>query len=63
MPERQTETIPDGLGPKDVRVAAVATEPDVVRGNGPSSESASPPEGHREVAATDDTKREAGQNR
>jgi len=64
MPERTTETLPDGLGPKDVRVSAVATQPDVVRGAGPSSETAAPPEGHREVAnATDDTKREAGQNR
>ena len=63
MPERTTETIPGGLGPKDVRVAAVATQPDVVRGDGPSAETGAPPEGHREVAATDDTKREAGQDR
>ncbi|HUQ44406.1 MAG TPA: hypothetical protein VM451_08395 [Candidatus Limnocylindria bacterium] len=63
MPERQVETIPDGLGPKDVRVAAVATQPDVVRGKEPASDSAGPPAGHREVAATDDTQREAGQSR
>ena len=28
MPERATETIPGGLGPKDERVSAVATQPD-----------------------------------
>ena len=63
MPERATETIPDGLGPKDVRVSAVGTQPAPVRGD-TSTDAGTTPEGHREVAnATDDTLREAGQNR
>ena len=64
MPERATETIPGGLGPKDERVAAVATQPEPVRGNPPAAAEGTPPEGHREgVNATDDVVREAGQNR
>ena len=63
MPERATETIPDGLGPKDVRVAATATQPAPVRGDAGTGQG-KPPEGHREgVNATDDVVREAGQNR
>ncbi len=63
-PERATETIPGGLGPKDVRVAAVATQPGPVRGEMPADAGGAPPEGHREgVNATDDVVREAGQNR
>ena len=63
MPERATATVPDGLGRKDVRVAAVATQPAPVRGDAGTSAGA-PPEGHREgVNATDDVVREAGQNR
>jgi len=64
MPERATETIPGGVGPKDVRVAAVATQPAPVRGETPVDVGGAPPEGHREGAnATDDAVREAGQNR
>jgi len=62
LPERATETIPGGVGPKDVRVAAVATQPGPVRGGVPGKDS--PAEGHREgEAASDDRVREAGQNR
>jgi hypothetical protein len=64
MPERATETIPGGLGRKDQRVAAVATQPGPVRAEVPRSEAGSPPEGHREAeTATDDRVREAGQTR
>jgi hypothetical protein len=63
MPERSTATIPGGLGRKDVRVAAVATQPEPVRGD-TNADAGTPPEGHREGAnATDDVVREAGQNR
>ena len=45
-----------GVGPKDVRVAAVATQPGPVRGGSEGS----PPEGHREGEdANDDRLREA----
>jgi hypothetical protein len=59
LPERATETIPGGLGPKDQRVSAVDTRP------GARSPEAGPqPEGHREgPTADDDTVREAGQDR
>jgi hypothetical protein len=59
MPERSTETIPGGVGRKDRRVSAVASQP------GPASPEATPvPEGHREGGnASDDTLREAGQDR
>ncbi len=64
MPERATQTIPGGLGPKDERVAAVGTQPAPVRGDPPAVEEGAPPDGHREaVNATDDVIREAGQNR
>jgi hypothetical protein len=64
MPERATETIPGGIGRKDQRVAAVATQPAPVRAEVPTSEGGPPPEGHREAeTATDDRVREAGQNR
>lgn len=64
MPERATETIPGGLGRKDQRVAAVATQPAPVREEVPPSEAGPPPEGHREAeTATDDRVREAGQSR
>lgn len=57
-PERVAETIPGGLGPKDERAAAVASQP------GPPEPDGDRPEGHREgQAATDDMVREAGQNR
>jgi hypothetical protein len=58
QPERVAETILGGLGPKDERAAAVATQ------SAPSGDDAARPEGHREgQPATDDTVREAGQNR
>ena len=63
MPERATETIPGGVGPKDVRVSAVASQPGPVRGD-TAADAGTPPEGHREGGnATDDVVREAGQNR
>jgi hypothetical protein len=62
-PERATETIPGGLGRKDERVAAGATQRAPVREDVPASEAGRPPEGHREAeTATDDRVREAGQN-
>jgi hypothetical protein len=64
LPERATETIPGGVGAKDVRVAAVATQRGPVRGDAPKADEGPPPEGHREGEnATDDRVREAGQNR
>jgi hypothetical protein len=63
MPERATETIPGGVGPKDVRVSAVASQPAPVRGD-TNADTGTPPDGHREGAnATDDVVREAGQNK
>ncbi len=63
MPERATETIPGGVGRKDVRVAAVASQPAPVRGD-TNADAGKLPEGHREgAAATDDAVKEAGQNR
>jgi len=62
-PERATETIPGGVGRRDVRVSAVATQPAPVSG-ATTADSPPTPEGHREGGnATDDTVREAGQNR
>ena len=64
MPERATATIPGGVGPKDQRVSAVATQPAPVRGDAPATEQGNAPSGHREgETATDDRVREAGQNR
>jgi hypothetical protein len=64
LPERETETIPGGIGPKDERVAAVATQPAPVRGPAPASHRGAPPEGHREAGIDrDDSRREAGQDR
>jgi len=64
LPERATETIPDGLGPKDERVAAVATQPDTVRGPSPAEATGGVPEGHREATIDrNETRREAGENR
>jgi hypothetical protein len=55
LPERATETIPGGLGPKDERVSAVATQP----GGGEGRDT--PPEGHRQgERVSDDRIREAG---
>ena len=63
MPERAAETIPGGVGPKDQRVSAVATQPAPVRGD-TNADAGATPEGHREGGnATDDAVREAGQNR
>ena len=57
MPERATETIPGGISKDDERVAAHSTQSSPTAGDrGPA--------GHREGApVTDDTIREAGQNR
>ena len=56
-PERQAETIPGGISPKDERIAANSTQ------TGPTSGDPTP-DGHREGApATDDQVREAGQSR
>ena len=64
LPERATETIPGGIGPGDVRVSAVATQPGPVRGQAPGEGAGAPPAGHREGEnASDDRVREAGQNR
>jgi hypothetical protein len=64
MPERATETIPGGVGPRDVRVAAAGTQPGPVRPATPPSGGGAPPQGHREGEnATDDRVREAGQSR
>jgi hypothetical protein len=57
-PERVEETIPGGLSRKDERASAVETQ------TGPTAADEAPPSGHREGrAATDDTVREAGQDR
>ena len=57
-PERVEETIPGGLGPKDERASAVASQ------SGPNSTDQPTPEGHREgQPATDNPVREAGQSR
>jgi hypothetical protein len=60
-PERQAETIPGGVGRKDERISAVASQP----GDAPPDPGETrTPEGHREgTNATSDTRREAGQNR
>ena len=47
LPERATETIPGGLGPRDVRVAANATQPGPVRGQAPGEGEGIPPDGQR----------------
>ncbi len=63
MPERATETILGGVGRKDVRVAAVASQPAPVSGD-TNADAGTPPESHREgPPATDDAVKEAGQNR
>jgi hypothetical protein len=64
LPERAAETIPGGIGPKDERVSAVATQAAPVRGPAPASDRGAPPEGHREATIDrDGTRREAGQDR
>ena len=64
LPEREIETIPDGLGAKDKRVAAVATQPGPVRGPQPADLTGQPPAGHRDTeSANSDRRREAGENR
>jgi hypothetical protein len=63
LPERVAETIPGGIGPKDERVSAVATQPGPLRGPEPRVDRGDPPEGHREaVIDRDDSRREAGQD-
>lgn len=57
MPERATESIPGGVSPKDERVAAHSTQVAPTAGD-------RAPGGHRQGApVTDDTAREAGQDR
>jgi hypothetical protein len=57
LPERQAETIPGGVSPKDERIAAHSTQ----TGSGGGDPT---PDGHREgTPATDDQVREAGQSR
>jgi hypothetical protein len=57
-PERVEETIPGGLSRKDERASAVETQ------TGAAAADEAPPSGHREGrAATDNTVREAGQDR
>jgi hypothetical protein len=56
-PERQAATIPDGISPKDERIAAHSTQSGATAGD-PT------PDGHREgPPADDDQVREAGQSR
>jgi hypothetical protein len=56
-PERSTETIPGGVGPRDERVSAVASQVDGGEGGEP------PPSGHRQGdRVSDDDVREAGQD-
>ncbi|HEY7590097.1 MAG TPA: hypothetical protein VH723_03840 [Candidatus Limnocylindrales bacterium] len=58
-PERSTETIPGGVGPKDERVSATQSR---VSG-GEHRENGDWPEGHREGGnASDDAVREAGED-
>lgn len=57
-PERVEESIPGGLSRKDERASATETQ------TGATAADEAPPSGHREGrAATDDTVREAGQDR
>jgi hypothetical protein len=57
-PEGVAETIPGGLGRKDERASALAIQ------SGAVSRDEGPPEGHREgQPVTNDTVREAGQDR
>jgi hypothetical protein len=57
MPERATETIPGGISKADERVAAHSTQSAPTAGD-------PIPDGHRDgPPATDDTVREAGQDR
>jgi hypothetical protein len=65
LPERQAETIPGGIGPKDQRVSAVGTQPGPARGPAPAaSEGSPPPEGHREATIDgNEARREGGQDR
>jgi hypothetical protein len=58
LPEHGADTIPGGLTRKDERVSAGSTQ------TGAKSPDPETPEGHREgEQATDDTIREAGENR
>jgi hypothetical protein len=65
LPEREAETIPGGIGPKDQRVSAVGTQPGTVRGPEPAEADGDlTPEGHREATIDrDDSRREAGERR
>jgi hypothetical protein len=65
LPEREAETIPGGIGPKDQRVSAVGTQPGTVRGPEPAeADEGIAPEGHHEPTVdVDAIRREAGQDR
>jgi hypothetical protein len=65
LPEREAETIPGGIGPRDKRVSAVGTRPGTVRGPEPAeADETIAPEGHREPTIDPDAiRREAGQVR
>ena len=57
MPDREAETIPGGISERDERVAAHSTQSAPTAGGGV-------PGGHRDgPPVTDDTRREAGQDR
>lgn len=57
MPERATESIPGGMSPKDERVAAHSTQA------APTTRDRAP-DGHRQgPSVSDDSAREAGQDR
>ncbi|HEY2888421.1 MAG TPA: hypothetical protein VGJ17_07380 [Candidatus Limnocylindrales bacterium] len=57
LPERAAETIPGGIGPADERVAAVATQPEPVRGETPAEARGVPAEGHRDATIDRDAER------
>lgn len=62
-PERATETIPGGLGPRDERVAAVATQSTGVGRPDERGQPADEPSGHRfgDSVSDDDVRRAGGE--
>jgi hypothetical protein len=63
-PERATETIPGGLGPRDERVAAHSTQGTGVGRPDERGQPEDPPGGHRQGdPVSDDDVRRAGENR
>jgi hypothetical protein len=62
--ELASDSIPGGLRRDDERVAAYASQSDgIANGNDMPQDERGWPEGHREVEATDDDVRRAGENR